>query len=145
MRVFLDSNIFLRYLVPENKTSYSECTAIIQAVENGQLMPYVSNIVIQEITYALGKIYKFNKKKVLSWLTDLLRLRNLVLIEKTETKQSLVLYKKYNVKFGDCLIAAQISKGMILITYDTDFSKLPYLKPHTPTELLTSITPEATE
>lgn len=139
MKVFLDSNIFLRYLVPENPSSHNECTAIIGAVENGQLVPYISNIVIQEILYSLIRIYKFDKKTVLSWLSDLMNLRNLVLIEKTNTPKSVALYKKYSMKFGDCLIAVQIPKGTILCTYDTDFAKLPHLTSGTPHHVLASL------
>ena len=140
MKVFLDSNIFLRYLVPENKTSHNECIAIIAAIENGHIVPYISNIVIQEILYILVKIYKFDKKTVLSWVSDLMNLRNLVLIEKTNTPKSVALYKKYSMKFGDCLIAIQIPKGTILCTYDTDFAKLSRLSSRTPHQVLNSIT-----
>lgn len=139
MRVFLDSNILLRYLVPENPTSYSTCSNIIRASENGQIEPYISNIVIQEIIYTLMKVYKFDKNKVLAWLSDLVKLRNLVLIEKTNTPKALGLYRKYNIKFGDCLIAAQVPENVILCTYDTDFAKIPHLNSLPPHEILSLI------
>jgi len=31
---------------------------------------------------------------------------------------------KYKVKYGDCLIATQIPKGVTLVSYDKDFDKL---------------------
>ena len=136
MKLFFDSNIFLRYLVPENPKSYENCTKLIELAESGEITPYISNVVVQEIIYILQKMYKFNKKRIFNWLAQLIHLRNLVIIEKTNTRSAINRFKTLNIKFGDCLIATQIPKGVTLCTYDTEFQKIPGLLTATPETIL---------
>lgn len=134
-KLFLDTNIFLRFMVPENQTSFSECAKIGELAEKGQIIPYVSSIVIQEIIYTLLRTYKFSRQEVLKKLPLVFELRNLTMIEKTDTLKAFKLYAKYNIKFGDCLIAAQIPKNLTICTYDLDFQKIPGLLTQTPSEI----------
>lgn len=123
-KVFIDSNIFIRYLTQDDPKKASDCIRLFEMIEQGQLRPYTSNIVILEIQFVLIKQYKFLKAGVIEDIRTLLSLRNLTLIEKTDTKAALLLYKKYNIKFGDCLIATQIPKGVKLVSYDKEFQKI---------------------
>jgi predicted nucleic acid-binding protein len=75
---------------------------------------------------------------ILSWLADAIKLRNLTIIDKTITAKALEYYQKYNIKLGDCYIAAQIPVGCTLCTYDKDFSRLSFLKVATPDMILTN-------
>ena len=77
-----------------------------------------------EILFILTRFYRFPQKKVLDAIKKILRLRNLTLIEKTDTPRALRMLAKYKVKYGDCLIATQIPKGVTLVSYDKDFDKL---------------------
>lgn len=139
MKLFLDTNIFIRYLVPENQTIYAECTKLITLIQKGTIIPYVTNVVFQEILYVLTKQYKFTKKEVVIDIFKLFKLRNLILIEKTNTPQAILLYRDRNIKYADCLIATQIPKGVTLCTYDTEFKHLPSLSVATPAQILTRL------
>jgi predicted nucleic-acid-binding protein len=88
------------------------------------LIPYISNVVVLEIIFVLTKVYKFPKDKVVGAVNEILNMRNLTLIEKTNTKKALKLFGKYNIKYGDALIAAQVSPRINLLTYDKDFAKI---------------------
>ncbi len=123
-KVFIDSNIFIRYLTQDDPKKALDCIRLFEMIEQGQLRPYTSNIVILEIQFVLIKQYKFLKAGVIEDIRTLLSLRNLTLIEKTDTKAALLLYKKYNIKFGDCLIATQIPKGVKLVSCDKEFQKI---------------------
>lgn len=132
-KLFLDTNIFLRFTILEDSKSHNETKAIFLLFKDGVFNPYTSNIVISELIYVLTKIYKQPKKEVIKKISIILKMRNLTLIEKTNTKASLELYKNLNIKLGDCMIGAQIPKGIVLCTYDEDFKKIPGLvvkKPH---------------
>lgn len=135
-KVFLDTNIFVRFLIPENPTIHQECAAVIDTVRQGKTKPYISTIIIHELLFILFKIYKLTKTQVLGYTTDILNLRNLTIIEKTDVKAALKLFSKYNIKFGDCLIATQIPPGVPICTYDPDFAKLPFLTTLTPEKVL---------
>lgn len=138
MKVFLDTNVFLRFYVKEDAVTHQECIDLLNLCNQGSHRPYTSNIVISEVIYVLSRLYKFPKSEVLAAVEDLLNLRNLTLIEKTDTLKAIELYKKYNLKIGDCLIATQVPESVIFCSYDADFHKLSGLHLLGPKTLLTN-------
>jgi predicted nucleic acid-binding protein len=135
-KVFVDTNVFLRYFVPEDNNSFEKSKRLFEIIESGGIIPYTSCIVILEIIYVLMRSYKFSFKEISSKIPLILKLRNLIVLEKTNTKKALELYLKHNIKFGDCLIATQIPKGVILCTYDEEFKKIPGLISKKPQEII---------
>ena len=135
-KIFLDSNIFLRFLVPEDSKSFQGCQQIFERIAQGTIFPYTSDIVITEVIFTLIRTYKFAKTEIIKDVLLVFELRNMVVIEKTDTKKAFGYYKQLNIKFGDCLIATQIPQGVIICTYDQEFEKIPGIKTTTPTKLL---------
>lgn len=123
-KVFIDTSVFIRFLTQDNREKFEECKGFFEKIGLGRLRPYTSNIVILEIIFVLSRIYKFPRKTILARLKVLLQLRNLNLIEKTNTPQALKLLGRFDVKYGDCLIATQLPARMLLATYDEDFKKM---------------------
>jgi len=136
-KVFIDTSVFVRFLTGDEQQKYKDCIKFFELVELGKLRPYTSNIVILEIQFVLVRLYNFPKEKVLADIRSLLSLRNLVLIEKSNTVGALALYKKHNIKYPDCLIATQVPKSSKIVTYDADFSKVENLSSVVPSEFLT--------
>lgn len=136
MRIFLDSNIFLRYFTPEHEVTYKECADVLKEIENGTHQPYISAIVVLECSYVLGKLYKFSVKEVADAINNMLSMRNLTVMDITDTRKAFNLHRSTRIKLGDCLIATQVPKGVVLVTYDRDFIKLPGLTVRTPKEIL---------
>ena len=133
-KVFLETSFFIRYFTGDDKRKFKDCVKLLEIVEDGKLRPYTSNIVIFEILFVLTRIYKFSKKEVFEATQKILTLRNLTLIEKTNTKEAIKIFRKFNVKYPDCLIAAQIPKGAKIVTYDRDFDKIPGVSASDPTD-----------
>lgn len=123
-KVFIDTSVFIRFLTQDDREKFEECESFFKEIELGKLRPYASNIVILEIIFVLARIYKFPLKTILTRLKVLLQLRNLNLIEKTNTPQALKLLGRFDVKYGDCLIATQLPVRALLVTYDEDFKKM---------------------
>jgi predicted nucleic-acid-binding protein len=123
-KVFIDSNVFIRFLTQDDPQKALDCTEFFELIEQGLLRPYISNVIVLEIQFVLVRLYKFPKEKVMDDIATLLSLRNLTLIEKTDTHKALELYKKHTVKYADCLISTQIPKGVRLVSYDEEFSKI---------------------
>ncbi len=136
MRVFLDSNVFLRYFVPEQKSMYDECEGVLRGIENGAYQPYISAIVALECSYVLGKVYKFSSKLVVEAIQTMLSLRNLTVVEITDTRKACTIHQTTRVKLSDCLIATQVPAGVTLVTYDREFAKIPGLTVRTPKEIV---------
>lgn len=140
MKVFIDTNIFIRFFTHDLEEKVPECERLFELIRDGKARPYISSVVIIELIFILTKQYKFKKEVVLKAMEKVLRLRNMTIIESTKTSKALLLYKKYNISYTDCLIASQIPSGVKLVTYDTDFFKIPALKPITPAEIFNSDT-----
>ena len=138
MKIFIDTSILIRFFTHDLPDKVAECERIFEIIKEGKIKPYISNVVYMELVFVLTRQYKFKKNIVVKALEDLLNIRNLTLIEKTNTKQALEFYKKNNIKYGDCLIATQVPKGVILVAYDKDFSKISSLKSITPAEIFNS-------
>lgn len=115
---------------------HDQCVKLMQLIQLGKISPYTSSVVIAELQYTLLKTYHQTKKTVIYYIEKALQLRNLSLIEIANTHKALSYYKNVNIKFGDCLIATQVPKGVTLCTYDTEFAKIPSLKIATPEEAL---------
>lgn len=123
-KIFIDTSVFIRFLTKDDPEKFEDCARLFELVELGKFRPYISNIVILEIQFVLIRLYKFPKSQVLADINNLLTLRNLTIIEKTDTLKALSLYKNYSIKYPDCLIATQAPKGAKMVSYDTEFSKI---------------------
>jgi predicted nucleic acid-binding protein len=135
-KAFIETSVFVRFLTRDVEEKYQECAIFFEQVSLGKILPYTSNTVISEIIFILDRHYSFPKKKILAAIDKLLALRNLTLIEKTDTRKALTIFKKHNIKYEDCLISAQVPPQTILTTYDKDFTKIPSLKTTTPKGIL---------
>lgn len=133
-KLFLDTNIWLRFILEDNEQA-RVCRELITQIERGKWRVYTSTIVMLEINYVLSSVYKIKSKQVLEDLESILKTRNLTLIEKTNFSQALKFYRKSGIKLSDCLIASQLPPKMILVSYDQDFRKLP-VAIKTPAELI---------
>ena len=135
-KVFLETSIFIRYFTADDKRKFKDCVKLLEFIENGKFRPYTSNIVIFEILFVLTRLYGFAKKETLAGIKKILGIRNLTLIETTNTKEAIKIYEQLNVKFPDCLIATQVPAGAKLVSYDADFSKVDSISSVTPGQLL---------
>ena len=137
-KIFLDTNIWLRYLVGDNLQA-KECAELIKFVEMGVLTPYTSTVVLLETAYTLKSYYRLKSFQITKILEKILKTRGLTLIEKTSFRKSLNIHKKTKIKLPDCLIATQIPSRTTLVTYDNDFTKIPKLNPQTPKQVLENL------
>jgi predicted nucleic acid-binding protein len=135
-RIFLDTNIWLRYLIADEPSSFEDCKKLIGLINRGKFRPYTSDIVFLEINYVLLSYYGIDKEKVVSDLKDLTKTRNLTIVEKTDLNRAMELYDKTNVKLGDCLIASQVPEKLMFCSYDQDFKKFDFLNWQTPKQIL---------
>jgi len=135
MKIFIDSNIWLRFFLADEEKSFKACQKLFQLVEAGKIKPYTSTLVLLEVYYVLNSVYKIVSTSVFQDLKDILATRNLTLVEKTDFVKSLDLCKALKIKLADCLISCQIPENTFLVTYDKDFKKFKNLKVKRPEEL----------
>lgn len=135
MKILLDTNIFIRFFIPEDEEMHAVVRSLISACAAGTYSPYTSSFVLLECSFVLHRIYGFPFDRVQDCLEKVIALRNMVIVDTSDSKKALAMWKKTGVKFTDCLIATQVPKGVVLVTYDRDFAKLPGLTVRTPQEV----------
>lgn len=139
--VFLDTNIFLRFLIRKDETAFRETKELLQAVEIRRFRAATSNLVIAELVWVLKKSYLQPKTKICESLEMVLHLPDLLMCDNTNAEIALELFRTQNVKYIDATIASipQILSGEIpVISYDNDFGKLP-VRWMRPSQYLSSI------
>lgn len=139
MKVFLDSNIWLRHLIGDQNFMQAECSRLLASVEQGFVTPYASAIVLLEVGYVLHSVYQMTTGKTIECLDAILKTRGLTVIDKTRYRSALALHRKTGVKMSDCLIATQLGKGITLCTYDREFLKIPHLIVVEPKDVLSRL------
>jgi len=135
-KLFLDTNVFLRFFLRDNESQYQNVCKLFEKIEEGKFKPYTSSIVFLELNYVTRKIYKLPIEEVLDYIEAVKKMRGMTVIEKTDADKAITLYKKHKIKLGDCFIAAQLPKGAVLATYDEDFKKIKEIQSQTPDEIL---------
>lgn len=124
MKIFLDTNFLLRYYLRDNQQQFENCKELILQIEEGRFKVYTSSIVFLEISYVLKSVYKLPFSDITEILDSILTIRGITIVDKTNIKIALQFYKKYKVKFTDCLIASQLPKNTILVSFDEELSKI---------------------
>ena len=139
MKVFVDANVFIRFFTRDSEKEYLQCVDLFNSIEQGTLRPYTSNIVLLEVCFVLSRLYKYEDADVIFAMNEILSLRNITLIETTDTPGAIMSMQQYHIKYADCLIATQVPEGATLVTYDRDFKKIPDITIGTPADVLQAI------
>lgn len=123
--VFIDTNVFLRAIVKEDKQTFNQCLSFLKTINNGKVKAITSTLVFLEITFVLLSFYKFPKEKVQQALESILDLPHLKIVDVFDVREAIETYKKTKIKFVDCLLASLlIKKDFKIVSYDLDFDKL---------------------
>ena len=126
-RFFVDTNIWIRAIVKGDHKYTRDCQAIIDLIETEKIVAIVSDSVIAEIVWTCMSFYKIPKGKVLDATSSILATVNLRILNDGDIRLALSIFDKWNVKFGDAMIASsdEIARGLIsILSYDKDFDRL---------------------
>lgn len=134
--LFLDTNIWLRLFTEDNPQQFIEVRQLFIYIESGKWRVYTSSIVLLEMHFLLTKHYKKSLPEAAVILEQVLQLQGLILLERTNFLQALTLQQIHRVRLADCLIATQLPEGVVLVTYDKEFRRLPNLRVRAPAEML---------
>ncbi|MFH1961060.1 MAG: PIN domain-containing protein [Patescibacteria group bacterium] len=80
---FVDTNIFLRFLVKEDEQAYNKSFALFKKASEGKINLITSSLVIFEIIWTLESFYKVKKSDIVGKVLGILNLPNLE-VEKAE-------------------------------------------------------------
>ena len=122
-KVFVDTNIFLRYLTKDDPVKYERCREIFKKAMEGELSLFTSEMVIAELIWTLLSYYKVAKADVIEKVSIIISSQNLHISNRDLIADSLVLYGQKNVDYVDAYNAVFMkSHGLEKIySYDEDF------------------------
>jgi predicted nucleic acid-binding protein len=140
--IFLDANVFLRYLAP----SSSPATAVMKdiarelfaSVRRGEQEATTSEVVIHEVCYVLqsSSHYRMKTATVVEYLQPLIAMPGMSFpgTDKRIYLRALELLLDYpKLEFSDAVIAARAEwQGVPLATFDSYLASMPFVTPWVP-------------
>src|SRR6266487_1142131 len=81
---FLDTNIFIRHLTNDHPVHSPACFALIQAIEQGLVTAWTSDLVIAEVVFVLSSkhLYNLDRKTIRDLVLPLIGLPGIKLVNK---------------------------------------------------------------
>ena len=127
MRYLIDANVILRFLLNDHKEHSPKAKLIFREIEEEKAIGLVNPLIIHEVLYISIKVYKQDKKDVISRLKSLMELKNLQVLDISEESLSGILteFAKRNIDFPDLVYAKYCENNKIsIISFDRHFDKL---------------------
>jgi len=123
--VFVDTNIFIRYLLEDEKEQVEQVENLFRLADEGEIKLVTNWLVMAEIDWALTSFYKLSKAKICKAFEKILALSFLEINKKDLLFKAVEIYKKKNVDFVDCLnFVFAKDKKLPIASFDRDFDKI---------------------
>jgi predicted nucleic acid-binding protein len=121
--IFVDTNVFLRYLTKDDLSKYERCRAIFKKALQGEIAISTSGMMIAELIWTLLSYYKVPKAEVIEKVSVILGTENLFIPDKDVLADALVLYARKNIDFVDGYNAVFMKYHGLreIYSYDEDF------------------------
>jgi predicted nucleic acid-binding protein len=130
---FLDTNVFLRFLVEpltdDDRRKYAACLALFNDVAAGNSQITTSEAILHEVLYVLcsARQYGLSHEDAVSRLRPILALRGFHLPQRRTLLRAVELFASHGfLDFADAVaIARSQAAGDDLLSYDRDFDRVP--------------------
>lgn len=123
---FLDTNVLLRHLLGDHPEHSPRATALIQRIENGELVVTVSHTVIFEVVFNLERRLGVGKPEIRREMEHLIDLPSMRIARKADLKRAFEIYTGFNLPFADACHAAAAERGRPaeIISFDRHFNRV---------------------
>jgi len=129
-RVFVDTNVFLRFLTCDDPAKAEKARRLFASAVAGELVAETSLLVIAEIVWTLESYYGLAHNDVAEHVTAILSTPNLECPHKEMLLEALLAYTDLNVDFIDAYHAVLLGRrrDVSLATFDRKhFRRFPHL------------------
>ncbi len=109
-KIFLDTNLFIRYLVNDIPEQADKVDKLFHEAEKGKLRLITGPPVFFEIVWTLKSFYGVSRQYIYDCLMSVLGIQGLEVLDIEIVEQALELYRNTNTDFADAYIAAS-AKG----------------------------------
>jgi predicted nucleic-acid-binding protein len=126
-RLWVDANVILRFLTGEPEDMASQVKQLMQRVERGEVVLFISSLILAEIIWVLKSFYGHSMTDIAAALLPLVAADGIELESREFTVQAIELARDRNVDFVDAFLAVQSAhSGETVCTFDeSDFKRLP--------------------
>ncbi len=125
-KIFVDTNLFLRYLTKDDPAKYDRCRELFKKAVEGKVSLFTSEMVIAELIWTLLSYYKVPKAEVIEKVSIIISTPTLHLVDKAIIADSLILYSQKNIDFIDAYNALFMKFHGLgkIYSYDEDFDAI---------------------
>jgi predicted nucleic acid-binding protein len=123
-RRLVDTNLIVRYLVQDHEKHAKAAGKLFDACDRGDVVIALLPAVLAECVFVLESFYEHPRGPISSALGRLISSPGVEIGEATIHLDALERYRKTNVHFVDCLLAATAAaEDTPVATFDQDFRK----------------------
>jgi predicted nucleic acid-binding protein len=123
-RRLVDTNLIVRHLVQDHEKHAQAAGRLFDACDNGDLVIVVLPAVLAECVFVLDSFYQHPRGDIAAALRTLISSPGVEINEEAIHLDALDRYRKTNVHFVDCVVAAAASAAKTSVaTFDQDFRK----------------------
>jgi len=127
---FVDTNVFLRFLVNDDPAKTDACEALFRNAIAGDEALCTSDMVIAEIIWVLESYYELKKADIRESVEKILNTRNLDCPNREIIISALSIYVEKNIDFIDAFNAFMLKRDEIneIYSYDKHFDRIDWIK-----------------
>ena len=127
---FVDTNIFLRFLVNDDHVQANACEGLFRDTIQGETTLLTSEMVIAEIVWVLESYYHLEKADIQMNVEKILNTPNLHCPNQEIIISALSLYVEKNIDYIDAYNAFLLKKHEVfeIYSYDKHFDRIDWLK-----------------
>jgi len=123
-RRLVDTNLIVRYLVQDHEKHAKAAGRLFDACDRGEVVIVVLPVVLAECVFVLESFYQHPRGDIASALGRFISSPGVEISGAAIHLDALGRYRKTNVHFVNCLIAATATaEGTPVATFDQDFRK----------------------
>ncbi len=108
--IFLDTNLFIRYLVNDIPEQADRVEGLLNLAEKGEVRLITGPPVFFEMAWTFKSFYKMGRAKIYQCLSGILGIPGLSMTDTDVLEEALELYKDTNADFGDAYMAVLSKK-----------------------------------
>ena len=129
MTGFVDTNVFIRFLVRDDLVKTARSAELLARADRGAIELMTSEAVVLEVVQVLSsrRVYGMERATIATVMQSLLENRGLRLDHKTAIIRAFDLYEATTLDYTDCLAvehARRMGDGTVY-SYDRDFDRVP--------------------
>ena len=127
-RVFLDTNLFIRFFTNDDPAKADRVDRLLQKAADGKARLVTAEMVMAELVWVLDSFYKLDRRQIREKIEAILATPGLEVVNGPLVQKAISYYTDLNVDFIDGYIVALMEKLKIAGVYSFDKKHLSRFK-----------------